>query len=71
MNFYKIRNIKTGLYSTGGTCPRFTKYGKTWKELHHVKAHLKLLDTHYTDINNLELVVLTLMEASSIPISKL
>lgn len=37
---YKIRNKKTGLYSTGGTSPKFTKSGKTWSQLSHLKNHL-------------------------------
>lgn len=37
---YKIRNKKTGLYSTGGMTPAFTKSGKTWSELAHLKNHL-------------------------------
>lgn len=29
MKIYKIRNKNTGLYSSGGSCPRWTKKGKT------------------------------------------
>ncbi len=38
---YKIRNKLTGLYSNGGAYPRWTKRGKTWNALHHVRAHLR------------------------------
>lgn len=36
---FKIRN-KTGLWSTGGCWPRFTKAGKVWNDLGKVKQHL-------------------------------
>lgn len=42
MKVYKIRNPQ-GLHSTGGSCPRWTKNGKTWVALNHLKAHLTLL----------------------------
>lgn len=42
MTFYKIRNKNTGLFSKGGQNPRFTKNGKTWNNLGHVKTHLNL-----------------------------
>ena len=40
LKFYKIRDINTGLYSTGGIVPKWNKRGKTWNNLGHVKAHL-------------------------------
>jgi hypothetical protein len=39
-NFYKIRHTETGLYSTGGQNPRWTKVGKTWTKIGHLKCHL-------------------------------
>ena len=44
MTVYKIQNA-AGLYSTGGTAPRWTKQGKTWVALNHLRAHLTLLKT--------------------------
>lgn len=38
--FFKIKDIKTGLYSTGGHTPIFTKNGKLWTKLEYVKRHL-------------------------------
>jgi len=38
---FKIRDKPTGLYSTGGTDPRFTTAGKTWRKGPLV-SHLKL-----------------------------
>lgn len=40
MTFYKIRHKTTGLFSMGGVEPRFTKRGKTWATMGHVKLHL-------------------------------
>lgn len=40
---YKIRRKSDGLFSTGGNCPKFTKVGKTWKAIGHVKNHLGAL----------------------------
>ena len=37
---YKIRNIETGLYSTGGMFPRWTRAGKTWSGLGPLRSHL-------------------------------
>lgn len=39
-NVYRIRHKPTGLFSTGGTGPRFTKKGKSWSCLAHVRLHL-------------------------------
>ena len=39
---YKIRN-SSGMYSTGGDSPRFTRDGKTWSTLGRLKAHLKFV----------------------------
>lgn len=42
MTYYQIRRRTDGLYSTGGTNPRFTKRGKLWTKspLH---SHLNLV----------------------------
>lgn len=37
---YKIRNVKTGLYSTGGVCPSWSTRGKSWSTMGHVRNHL-------------------------------
>lgn len=39
---YRIRT-KDGLFSSGGTCPRFTKKGKTWTTSGAVTLHLQQL----------------------------
>ena len=43
MKVYKIRDKRTGLFSTGGTSPRWTTVGKSWSCIGHVKCHLTLL----------------------------
>lgn len=42
VTFYKIRDKDTGLFSTGGYYPSWTKTGKSWKRLNHLKCHLNL-----------------------------
>ena len=37
---FKIRNIDTGLYSTGGMWPQWTRAGKTWSGTGPLRAHL-------------------------------
>lgn len=41
MKLYKIRNKKTGLYSSGGYSLRWTKIGKVWRTLGPLKNHLQ------------------------------
>lgn len=43
MKVYKIRDKNTGLFSTGGVSPKWTKTGKTWSCEGHLKSHLTLL----------------------------
>jgi len=44
---YKIQDTKTGLFSTGGSEPRWTKNGKEWTSEGALKSHL----THWLDSN--------------------
>lgn len=55
---YKIRHKSSGRFSSGGTSPSFTKNGKTWRTLGHLKQHLKIVGRNraYAEC---ELVVLT------------
>lgn len=39
---YAIRRRSDGLFSTGGSSPRFTKNGKRWSTIGHVKTHLAM-----------------------------
>jgi len=38
---YKIRDKKTGLYSTGGMYPGWGTKGKTWNSIGSLKCHLR------------------------------
>lgn len=40
MEVFKIKNNKTGLYSSGSTRPDFTDKGKTWMTRGSVSGHL-------------------------------
>ena len=40
MKAYRIRHRATGLYSHGGSWPRWTRTGKTWASAGALKRHL-------------------------------
>lgn len=42
-NEYKIQSPE-GLFSTGGCRPKWTKGGKTWTSLAHLKNHLNIME---------------------------
>jgi hypothetical protein len=50
MKVYKIRRIKDGLYSMGGTSPRWTKQGKTWNTIGHLHNHLNMFKEYNHDL---------------------
>lgn len=53
MKIFKIRNKATGLWSTGGSSPRWTKKGKIWSTYAHVKSHLRgVAGTRYATVMN-------------------
>ncbi len=52
IHFYKIKDTKTGLYSTGGVNPKFTKKGKVWNNIGHVKSHITLIKQHLEHLKN-------------------
>ena len=43
MRYYKILNTKTGLFSMGGTDPKWNNDGKTWTSAKNIRLHLKML----------------------------
>ena len=43
---YKIRDVNTGLFSTGGMDPNWTTKGKTWTGLGSLKSHLRQFVTY-------------------------
>lgn len=49
VKIYRIRRKKDGLFSMGGSCPKFSKKGKIWQGLGPLKNHLNLvLQLHHT-----------------------
>ena len=64
---YRIQDISTGLFSTGGAYPSFNKNGKIWLSLGNVKKHLQL--TSYD--NNVELVEYSLTIEERTPLKDL
>ena len=40
MVFYKIRDKKTGLYSTGGSMPGWNRQGKCWSGIGYAKSSI-------------------------------
>ena len=45
MTLYKIKNLKTGLYSKGGVYDvKWGKKGKIWVEMRYLKNHLTQLE---------------------------
>ncbi|MEK3917198.1 hypothetical protein [Paenibacillus sp. FSL H7-0331] len=49
---YKIRNKETGLFSKGGTDNIWTKEGKSWSNIGHLKHHLNQLAKYYLKDKN-------------------
>jgi hypothetical protein len=71
MKIYKIIHKNTGLYNAGGTTPRWTKKGKKWSSLGHLKLHIiSQLNYNYTtnqysynkDILNWEVIEIEVSE---------
>lgn len=44
--FYKIQSRKTGLFSTGGQEPKWSKIGKVWPVKGHLSSHFTGLTSH-------------------------
>lgn len=72
VTLYKIRHKVTGLYrmAGGGLPGRWSKTGKAWPSLGHVKLHLNLLryDTKHplpTEVKDWEVVVLEIEESEA------
>lgn len=43
---FKIKRLKDGLYSGGGSSPSFRKLGKTWNTRAHLDSHLRSFQRH-------------------------
>lgn len=69
MKQYKIRNVKTNLFSMGGFKPYWNKKGKSWSEMRYLKAHLGLLSPE-TDTTDWEIVEYVLEEVGTVLVDK-
>lgn len=64
--FYKIRRKSDGLYSKGGMNPRFTKTGKTWSNIGHLKNHFHWVSNN--EYSDCEVVTFEMVELSAVPV---
>lgn len=72
---FMIRRKTDGLFSRGGSAPRFSKNGKIWRNIGHVKLHIRemtgpggsarFLREHYADCELVE-VELNIVSAQDI-----
>lgn len=67
---YKIQRKSDGLFSNGGSNPKFTKYGKIWRSMGQLKNHLGLVGCYKIPIskvyNDCQLVTLELHEVETV-----
>lgn len=47
MKVFKIRHKETGLFSTGGLSPTWSKQGKVWQRLSYVHNHISMFVESY------------------------
>lgn len=47
LKVYKIRDLKTGLFSSGGSYPTWSKNGKIWTTLGKCKSHLSMFKSDW------------------------
>jgi len=59
---YKIRDKTTGLFSTGGTSPKWSKLGKTWQRHANLLAHFREKPKY--NLDKIEIVVFQTLEVS-------
>jgi len=52
---YKIRSRTTGLYSTGGKPPSWSKNGKTWTNIGGLMSHFNYLKEYTHNKNAIEI----------------
>lgn len=72
MSLYKIQDIVTGEFSTGGLNPRWRKVGgKIWKSERDIKSHLRLIEQRLGVYDNCEIVEYELTEIKSTDIKEM
>jgi ribosome-binding ATPase YchF (GTP1/OBG family) len=71
MKIYKIKNTETGLFSKGGTVePSWSKKGKTWSSIGHLKVHLANVDHRRCNTDKWEIYEIEVSENTTIlPVS--
>ena len=62
MNCYKIQDIVTGEFSTGGMNPRWRKTGKIWKTEADLKKHLHQMEFRIGCYDNCDIVEYKMVE---------
>lgn len=62
MIIYKIRDRQTGLFSTGGLHPSFSKKGKIWKQKGHLSNHFSNVNQQAYARRDCEVVEYELIE---------
>ena len=71
--FCKLRDMSTGLFSSGGLYPTWTKKGKIWTLLGSLKRHLTLFTAHHGEQHTIlwEVVELNADEGEKYPAATL
>ena len=67
MEIYKIKNMKTGLYSRGGFYPTYSKSGKIWKRKCDLSNHLTLA----ADTESYKDCVIEVLRVEEVPVEYL
>lgn len=71
MRVYKVRDKKTGLFSTGTSSPRWIKSGKVWASLGNIKNHYNMYLKWYKKIpDTWEIVEFELLETGVVTIGQ-
>ena len=68
MKVYKVQDMQTGLFSTGGYCPNWTRNGKIFSRLSAVKSHLRIMRG---DKTFLVIIEYDLVKSSEFPVGAL
>lgn len=69
--FYKIRDGRTGLFSTGGSWPSWVKNGKVWTRLGTLRAHLTMMLRCERSMEGWEVVEIETIVKNSRPIHEI
>ncbi len=70
MFVFKIRDIESGLFSSGGAKPTFSKTGKSWTSIGHLRNHITRVKNRRKDYNGCEVVRFELTPETTIPLDQ-